>query len=84
MASEIVRLGRAAWERLKKGRASWGDWVLVGHALLEGRAIAMSNAGTVSPVGGGYACAFNDWLLFNRCFHRYRHYHRYRGVVQIQ
>jgi hypothetical protein len=52
MASEIVRLGRAAWERLKKGRASWSDWVLVGLALQEGRAIAMRNAGVSSPIGG--------------------------------
>jgi len=34
--------------------------------LPEGRAIAMRNAGTTSPIGGGYACAFNDWLLYNR------------------
>ena len=26
----------------------------------------MRNAGTTSPIGGGYSCAFNDWLLYNR------------------
>ena len=33
--------------------------MLVGHALLEGRTIAMRNAGTTSPAGRGYSDAFN-------------------------
>ena len=48
MTSEIVQ-GKAAWARLKQGSRSWDDWVLVGHVLLEGRAIAMRNAGTLQP-----------------------------------
>ena len=65
MTSDIMQ-GKAAWARLKQGSKSWSDWVLVGHALLEGRAIAMRYAGTVEPVGGGYSNAFNDWLTHNR------------------
>jgi hypothetical protein len=48
MVSEIVRQGRTAWARLKRESRSrgrdqrtWGDWLLVGRALLEGREIAM-------------------------------------------
>ena len=65
MTSEIVQ-GKAAWARLKQGSRSWDDWVLVGHVLLEGRAIAMRNAGTSSPAGRGYSDAFNNWLTYNR------------------
>lgn len=61
---EIVRQGRAAWCR--EGSKSWSDWVLVGHALLEGRTTAMRNAGTISPAGRGYSDAFNNWLTYNR------------------
>ena len=65
METRIVQQGRAAWERLKKGRANYDDWVLVGHALIEGRKVAMRNAGC-SPAGRGYSDAFGDWLLHNR------------------
>jgi hypothetical protein len=65
MTSEIVQ-GKAAWARLKQGSKSWSDWIQVGRALLEGRAIAMRNAGTTSPAGRGYADAFSDWLIYNR------------------
>ena len=65
MTSESVRQGRAAWGRLKQGSGNWSDWILVGAALLEGRAIAMRNAGTTIPVGGAYTIAFSDWLLYN-------------------
>ena len=40
MMSDIVQ-GKATWARLRQGSKRWDDWVLVGHALLEGRAIAM-------------------------------------------
>src|SRR5580692_4259636 len=65
MTSDIVA-GKAAWTRLKNGSKNWQDWVQVGHALLEGRAIAMRNAGTTSPAGRGYSDAFNGWLTYNR------------------
>ena len=52
MTSEIVQ-GKAAWARAEDGGRSWDDWVLVGHVLLEGRAIAIRNAGTPSPAGRG-------------------------------
>ena len=64
---EIVRRGRAAWGRLKQGCGNWSDWVLVGHALMEGRTVACSaQAFTITPTGRGYSEAFSDWLLRNR------------------
>jgi hypothetical protein len=69
MTSEIVQ-GKAAWARLKQGSKSWSDWVLVGYALQEGRAIAMRNAGTTSPSGRGYWDAFNEWLTLQQVRHR--------------
>ena len=65
MASEVVRQGKAARSRLKQGSGTWSDWVLVGRALMEGRAIAIRHAGTTSPAGRGYSDAFGDWLLSN-------------------
>ena len=44
MTSDIVREGKAAWGRLKQGSGTWEDWKAVGHALLEGRAIAVRYA----------------------------------------
>ena len=51
---------------MKKIGGNWDDWKLVGAALLEGRAIAMRNAGTTTPIGGGYSDAFGEWLTYNR------------------
>jgi hypothetical protein len=65
MTNDIVQ-GKAAWTRLKKGSGNWEDWKLVGAALLEGRSIAMRNAGVSNPSGGGYSGAFNDWLTYHR------------------
>ena len=67
MASETVRQGRAAWERLKRGSRDWSDWKIVGAALLEGRAITMRDAGATRARGGGVG-AFSDWLINNRGF----------------
>jgi hypothetical protein len=66
MTSEIVRQGRAAWGRLKKGNGDWADWILVGAALLEGRKIAMHNARTDRASGTGYVQALQSWQLANR------------------
>jgi hypothetical protein len=60
--TEQIRQGKAAWARLKQDSRSWNDWVLVGYALLEGRAIAIGNAG----VGQGYGPAYNSCLVDNR------------------
>ena len=65
MASETVRQGRAAWERLKRGSRDWSDWKIVGAALLEVRAITMRDAGATRARGGGVG-AFSDWLINNR------------------
>ena len=66
MANETVSLARAAWQRLKKDRGSWSDWIIVGGALLEGRAAAMRNARAVQPLGTGYGQALGTWMLDNR------------------
>jgi hypothetical protein len=66
MSSEIVQQGRAAWARLKKNDGDWADWKLVGAALMEGRAMALRNAGVSNPSGGGYSGSFNDWLTYHR------------------
>jgi hypothetical protein len=66
MASEVVQRGREAWDRLKCGSRSWDDWLLVGVALIEARAIAMRNGGTTNPAGPGYAHALNRFLLEHR------------------
>jgi hypothetical protein len=58
LASSGARNARA-------GATTNDDWVLVGHAL-EGRKVAMRNAGCSSPAGRGYSDAFGDWLLHNR------------------
>ena len=64
--NDVFRHGRAAWERLKKGSGLWADWILVGHALIDGRKIALRNAGTDRVHGGGYAEAFSSWMIDNR------------------
>ncbi len=66
MASNTVQQGKAAWVRLKKGSRSWTDWKDVGQALLEGRAIAMRNAGADRPAGKGYTQALSSWLTDNQ------------------
>src|SRR6476660_2581725 len=68
MTSEIVRQGRAAWGRLKKGNGDWTDWILVGAALLEGRKIAMHNARTdrASGKASGHLGAHLDDALGHR------------------
>ena len=51
--NDVIRHGRAAWDRLKKGSGLWADWVFVGHALLDGRKIALHNAGIQRAHGSG-------------------------------
>jgi hypothetical protein len=66
MASEVVRQGRAAWARLKRAdRQSWDEWLLVGYAMLEGRALT-SRAYSGRPIRDGRLAAFSDWLIDNR------------------
>ena len=44
---DVIRHGRAAWDRIKKGSGVWEDWVLIGHALHRGRKIALHNSGGI-------------------------------------
>ena len=50
----------------EKRPRSWSDWIIVGGALLEGRAAAMRNARAVQPLGTGYGQALGTWMLDNR------------------
>ena len=49
--TERIRQGKAAWARLKQDSRSWNDWILVGYALLEGRAIAIGKPASVKDMG---------------------------------
>jgi hypothetical protein len=63
MTGDVVIEGRAAWDRLKgRKRASWEDWVKVGHALVIGRTEALKTANTNRAVGSKYNRAMGQWL----------------------
>jgi hypothetical protein len=60
---QIGRAMMAAWQRVKKAPTRmWGDWMIIGDGLLEGRRWAMQMAGTNAPEGKGYVTAFGEWL----------------------
>jgi hypothetical protein len=60
---QIGRAMMAAWQRVKKAQTRmWGDWMVIGDGLLEGRRWAMQMAGTNQPEGKGYVTAFGEWL----------------------
>jgi hypothetical protein len=63
---QAVSAGREAWARLReRERKSWSDWLLVGHALIAGRAQAMQMAGANRPLGWKYNSVFGEWLRSN-------------------
>ncbi len=65
-AADAVIAGRDAWQRLcRRDRASWNDWLAVGHALLIGRAACMQIAKANKPVGSRYNAAVGNWLREN-------------------
>ena len=57
---EAIRLGIAAWDRLR-GNSTFADWIVVGAAHRFGRTTAMHDARTNKPEGGGYNAAFAAW-----------------------
>jgi hypothetical protein len=60
-ADKVGRAGQAAMARLKKDK-TWGDWLLVGEALVMGRTVAMRQAETNRPEGRAYTEIFSQWL----------------------
>jgi hypothetical protein len=62
----LDRIGRAmmfAWGRVKKAQTRmWGDWMIIGDGLLEGRRWAMNVAGTNRPEGKAFVLAMSEWL----------------------
>jgi hypothetical protein len=66
MEDNLERVGHAmmlAWQRVKKAQTRmWGEWMIIGEGLMEGRRWAMQQAGTNRPEGKGYVLAFGEWL----------------------
>jgi hypothetical protein len=58
---QVIARAQEAACRLIAG-ASYQDWVMVGRALLIGRAHSMYEAGTNKPQGSRYAACFSRWL----------------------
>lgn len=60
------RLGHAmmlAWQRLKKSQSrTWGEWMIIGDGLMEGRRWAQKKSGSPKPEGKGYTLAMGEWL----------------------
>jgi len=60
---EIGKAAMQAWGRIKKTHTKlWGEWMVVGEGLIEGRRWAMQQAGTNTPEGKGYVVAFGEYL----------------------
>jgi hypothetical protein len=58
-----IAAGREAWRRpCSRERKDFDDWLVVGRALLVGRAQALRIAGTSRPFGKRYARAMRQWL----------------------
>ncbi|MDN5003900.1 hypothetical protein ACFQZO_23980 [Bradyrhizobium sp. GCM10027634] len=58
-----IAAAREAWGRIcRRGSTQFNDWVLVGHALVQGRAQALKLAGTNRPFGRKYTAAMGLWL----------------------
>jgi hypothetical protein len=53
----IIKRGQSALRRLDKDR-NWEDWIQVGYAVVECRAVAMREAGTNRPYGPAYTKAY--------------------------
>lgn len=61
--NQIGKAMQAAWGRIKRAQArAWGDWMVIGEGLMEGRNWAMDQAGTNRPEGKGYVMAYGEWL----------------------
>lgn len=64
--SDIKDIGKCAmraWDRIKRSHTKlWGEWMVVGEGLIEGRRWAMQQAGVQAPEGKGYTLAFGEYL----------------------
>jgi hypothetical protein len=65
LVEHCVRVGQEAWTRLTNNQ-TFTDWLLVGEALLVGRAESMRTAHTNKPEGRAYNAEFSDWLKKNK------------------
>lgn len=60
---DVVGRALAAWERRKlNAKAALADWLIIGEALLVGRAEAMAKARTTRPIGKKYGGYFRYFL----------------------
>lgn len=66
MTADYEAVGKAmmqAWKRIKGAQKKlWGDWMIVGDGLMEGRRWAMKQANTDKPEGKAYNVAYSEWL----------------------
>ena len=61
-----IAAAQAAWTRLRANdRATFDDWIMVGRALVIGRAEAMKLAKTNKPLGSRYNRCMGRWLRQN-------------------
>jgi len=60
-ADRIGKAGQAAFKRLKRDK-NWGDWMIVGEALVMGRTVAMNAAQTNRPEGRAYTEIFSQYI----------------------
>ena len=66
MTTAAIEAGQAAWKRLQeRPKATWQDWLVVGQALVVGRAEVMQEASTNRPFGLRYSRLMKKWLTQN-------------------
>jgi len=79
-----VAAGRAAWERIKgHDRKSWDDWLMVGRAIIIGRAEMMAKANSNRPLGTVYNRLMGEWLK-QHGFGDVNNQERYRVILCIE
>jgi hypothetical protein len=66
VTTAAIEAGQAAWKRLQeRPKATWQDWLVVGQALVVGRAEVMQEASTNRPFGLRYSRLMKKWLTQN-------------------
>jgi hypothetical protein len=63
-SDETIERAREAWQRHRQG-AAWGDWMLIGEALILGREVALGEAEAKRSEGRRYNVVMAKWLEQN-------------------
>lgn len=62
-ANPAIEAAAAAWQRLKRSeRSTFDDWLIIGRALVIGRAETIKAAKTNRPIGTTYNRLMGQWL----------------------